>query len=136
MDDEINTIKAEEQELLNNNGSQAVTEAEHGQNRWLGGVVLIAVGLFFLLGNIFSLTFAGNWWAVFILIPAFYNLQRAWRAYQQAGYLSDKARGSLIGGLLIGAVAVIFLFGLSFGDWWPVFLIIVGVGALLRARGH
>jgi hypothetical protein len=38
------------------------------------------------------------------------------------------------GGLLIGAVAFIFLFGLSFGNWWPLFLIIVGFGALLKAR--
>ena len=36
---------------------------------WIGGVVLVAAGVFLLLGNLtrFSLQ---NWWAVFLLIPA------------------------------------------------------------------
>ncbi len=134
MTDDISKIKEEEQEKLNESGGPVEIEPERGQNRWLGGVVLIGVGLFFLLGNVFSVNFSGNWWAVFILIPAFYNLQRAWHVYKRDGYLSDKAHSSLIGGLLIGAVAFIFLLGLSFGDWWPLFLIIVGIGALLKRR--
>jgi hypothetical protein len=134
MTDDISKIKEEEQDKLNESGGPLEIEPERGHNRWLGGVVLIGVGLFFLLGNVFSVNLSGNWWAVFILIPAIYNLERAWRAYQSDGYLSEKARSSLIGGLLIGAVAFIFLFGLSFGDWWPLFLIIVGIGALLKRR--
>lgn len=134
MSDEISKIKEEEQEKLNSSTSPLEIEPARGDNRWLGGAVLIGVGLFFLLNNIFSVTLVGNWWAVFILIPAVFNLQRAWQVYRRDGYLSEKASGSLIGGLLIGAVAVIFLFGLSFGDWWPVFLIIVGLGALLKRR--
>jgi hypothetical protein len=38
----------------------------------------------------------------------------------------------LIGGLMIGTVAFIFLFGLNFGNLWPLFLIIIGLGILLR----
>ncbi len=37
---------------------------------WVGGAVLVAVGLFFLLGNLTNLRF-DNWWALFILIPVF-----------------------------------------------------------------
>ncbi len=134
MSDDIDKIKEEEQDKLNESDGRLEIEPAREDNRWLGGVVLIGVGLFFLLGNVFSVSLAGNWWAIFILIPAFYNLQRAWRIYQRDGQLSDKAHSSLIGGLLIGAVALIFLFGLSFGDWWPLFLIIVGLGALLKRR--
>ena len=134
MTDDITKIKEEEQDKLNESEGSLEIDPERGHNRWLGGVVLIGVGIFFLLSNVFSVTFSGNWWAIFILIPAFYNLQRAWHIYQRDGRLSDKAHSSLIGGLMIGAVAFIFLFGLSFGDWWPLFLIIVGVGALLKRR--
>lgn len=134
MSDDVSKIKEDEQEKMNESAGTVEIDPERGHNRWLGGVVLIAVGLFFLLSNVFSVNLSGNWWAVFILIPAVYNLQRAWHAYQRDGHLSDKASSSLIGGLLIGAVAFIFLFGLSFGDWWPLFLIIVGLGALLKQR--
>jgi hypothetical protein len=135
MNGEIGEIKEEEKEMLNEEPGPGALEHRRGDNRWLGGVVLIGIGLFLLLGNVFSLTFAGNWWAIFILIPAFYSLQRAWRAYQTDGYFSRKARSNLIGGLMIGAVAVIFLFGLGFGRWWPIFLVIAGVGILLRRTG-
>ena len=134
MNEELSKIKEDEQEKLNYGEEPNVVEPERCDTRWLGGVVLIAVGLFFLLGNVFSVTLTGNWWAVFILIPALYSLQRAWYAYKRDGRLSDKAHSNLIGGLLIGAVAFIFLFGLSFGEWWPLFLIIVGLGALLKRR--
>ena len=134
MTDEIKKLKEEEQAELNESGRSLEIEPARSDNRWLGGVVLIGVGLFFLLGNVFSVNLSGNWWAVFILIPAAYNLERAWRAYRHDGYLSEKASSSLIGGLLIGAVAFIFLLGLSFGDWWPLILIIVGLGALLKRR--
>ena len=134
MTDDVSKIKEEEQDKLNNGAGPIEIEPERGDNRWLGGVVLIGVGLFFLLGNVFSVSLTGNWWAVFILIPSFYSLQQAWYAYKHDGYLSNKAHSNLIGGLLIGAVAFIFLFGLSFGDWWPLFLIIVGIGAILKRR--
>ncbi len=134
MTDDVKKLKEEEQAELNASESPLEIEPARSDNRWLGGVVLIGIGLFFLVGNVFSVNLSGNWWAVFILIPAVLNLERAWRAYRHDGYLSEKASGSLIGGLLIGAVAFIFLFGLSFGDWWPLFLIIVGLGALLKRR--
>ena len=136
-DEEINEIKDEEKEKLEEE-MQTEPEAEAADSRrssgWIGGVVLILVGVFFLLNNVFGYNFAGNWWAIFIFIPAIYSLSRAWTSYRRHGELNEKARGNLIGGLLIGAVAVIFLLGLSFGSWWPIFIIIVGIGALLAAR--
>lgn len=136
MDDEVTKIKAEEQEELENSGGRRRVRRSREDNRWLAGAALIVVGLFFLMTNVFSFTFGGNWWAVFILIPALYNLQRAWSAYQQAGSITSKVRSNLVGALMIGAVALIFLFGLNIGRWWPMFLIIFGVSVLLRAPGR
>jgi hypothetical protein len=133
MSDEISQIKEEEeQEMLNSEASPRALDRRRGDNRWLGGVVLIGIGLYLLLGNIFSFALFGNWWAIFILIPAFYSFQRAWQAYKLDGTVSRKVRSNLIGGMMIGAVGVIFLFGLNFGRWWPAFLIIAGFGILLR----
>lgn len=133
MSDEISEIKDEEQEKL----AQEMGEEESrpARSEWIVGAVLIIAGLAFLAGNIFSFSFITNWWAIFIFIPALYSLSQAWGVYQANGRLTERARNNLIGGLLIGAVAVIFLFGLNFGNWWPIFLIIIGVGALIKARG-
>ena len=47
------------------------------------------------------------------------------------GRLSNEARGSLIGSLILFFITAVFIFGWSWGAIWPVFLIIGGIGALL-----
>ena len=142
MSGEIDELKEEEQEKLKAAeagaaaGTAAEDEAIRPKSAWIGGLVLILIGFYFLLGNLLGFGQVGNWWAAFIFIPAAYSLSRAWSSYKQHGRLTEGGRGNLIGGLLVGAVAFIFLFGLSFGNWWPIFLIIVGFGALLKARGE
>jgi hypothetical protein len=138
MSDEIDKLKDEEQEKLNE--ELMVDEEERrpsgdrsrSKSGWIGGVVLIMVGLYFLFGYLFDFTFVGNWWAAFILIPAVYSLARAYEDYRANGRMTERGRSNLIGGLMIGTVAFIFLFGLNFGNWWPLFLIVIGAGILLR----
>ena len=98
---------------------------------WLGGAVLVIVGIALLLRNFtgFSLN---NWWALFILIPVVGSFGAAWRDYQNHGWTAA-VRGSLVGGTILLFVMSMFLFSLSWGALWPVFLIIAGVGALLSA---
>lgn len=139
MSDEINELKEEEKEKLDDNIGSGDLTSERDQSwsnsGWIGGLVLILIGLYFLFGNLLGFAYVANWWAIFILIPAVFSLSRAWNSYRRHGRLTERGRSNLIGGLLIGAVACIFLFGLSFGSWWPIFLIIVGFGALLKATG-
>jgi multidrug transporter EmrE-like cation transporter len=96
---------------------------------WIGGAVLIVIGIVFLLQNISGINL-GNWWALFILIPALGSLATAWRIYRTHGRLTSAARGPLVGGVILLLVAAIFLFNLDWGKVWPLFLIIAGVGAL------
>ena len=96
---------------------------------WIGGAVLIVIGVVFLLQNISGIDL-GNWWALFILIPALGSLATAWRIYQTHGRLTSAARGPLVGGFILLLVAAIFLFNLDWGKVWPLFLIIAGVGVL------
>lgn len=99
---------------------------------WVGGAVLIALGLIFLLQNT-GLLVLHNWWALFILIPAMGSFGTAYGLYRNAGdRLTYSARGSLIGGIVLTMVACAFLFNLNFGLFWPVLLILAGVGLLLN----
>ena len=119
---EIHNMKEEEK-------AASTARADHG---WIPGVVLIGLGLLFLANNVFGVELVHNWWALFILIPAAANLNRAWERYRRDGRWSAAARGSLTGGLLIATVAFIFLLDLNWAIFWPVLLIILGFSILLR----
>jgi len=100
---------------------------------WVGGLILIALGLIFLAQN-FGGFALNNWWALFILIPACGSFATAWRIYQTNGRKwTGAVTGPLTGGLILTAVSGIFLFGLDIGRLWPVFLILAGLGALTGA---
>ena len=42
-------------------------------------------------------------------------------------------RGSLIGGLILTLIAAFFLVDLEWGKFWPLVLILIGIGALFNA---
>jgi len=138
MSEEINNLKEAEKEAFEDLTTQATKQRiprhhqhHHSEGNLIAGVVLIAVGGVFLLTNLTGLTI-NNWWALFILIPAFSNFKRAWWSYQENGRLSHSARGSLTGGLILTLVASVFLFNVMTWDMvWPIFLIILGINALL-----
>lgn len=142
MTDDISRLKEEEKvnsiEIdktdLNETGSVS-TDSGRGtavsQNKnWVGGVILIAIGVIFLVTNLggFQLN---NWWALFILIPAFSNFASAWENYSQNRRLTKSGRGSIVGGLILSLIAFTFIFEWPWAIIWPVFLIIGGVGALI-----
>jgi len=99
---------------------------------WIGGAILIGLGLYFLAQNFLSINL-NNWWALFILIPAAGAFSNAWNDYQDAGgRLTRPARGSLLGGFVLTLVAVTFLLNLNWGLVGPLLLILAGVGLLLN----
>jgi O-antigen/teichoic acid export membrane protein len=98
---------------------------------WIAGLILIALGAIFLAQN-FGYPVPHNWWAIFILLPAFAAFAAAWSMYQQnGGEMSPPVTSALITGLLLTGLAVIFLLGVDLSKFWPVILIVLGVGALL-----
>lgn len=134
MDDNIKELKDIERETLDAEDKEREQLEESGGSSmsWIPGLVLIGVGAIFLLNN-FTDFRLDNWWALFILIPAFGSLGNFIRAYRAQGGINDEARGSLIGSMILFFVTAIFLFGLNWGLVWPVFLIIGGIGVLLSA---
>jgi hypothetical protein len=93
---------------------------------WMGGTILILLGLVFLLQNM-RIPFLTNWWALFILIPAFWAYVAAWNLYQGNHQLTRGVAGSLTLGILLTLFALAFLFNLAVGLFWPVLLIVGGL---------
>ncbi len=103
-----------------------------GSAGWIGGVILILIGVVFLLQNLTGLSLE-NWWALFILIPAVGAFANAWNNYRSNERLTSAGRGSLIGGFVLTFIAAVFLFNLDFGNLWPVFIILAGLAILSNA---
>jgi hypothetical protein len=80
----------------------------------------------FLLQNM-GIPFLANWWALFILIPAFWAFVAAWESYRDNGRLTRGGAGSLAGGGLLTILALAFLLNLNVGLFWPVLLIVGGL---------
>jgi hypothetical protein len=96
---------------------------------WIGGAILILLGIVFLLQNL-GIPFLMNWWALFILIPAFWSYVAAWEIYQDHSRMTRSVAGSLTVGILLTVLSLVFLLNLAIGLFWP-FLLIVGGLALL-----
>ena len=95
------------------------------RNRAFFGILLIVMGALFLLRQYTSFDFR-NWWALFILIPAFGSFSSAWLIYQHAGRVNEGVRSSIGGGLITLTVALIFLFNLNWATWWPLMVLVPG----------
>jgi hypothetical protein len=99
---------------------------------WIGGAILILLGVTFLLQNM-GLPFLTNWWALFILIPAFWAYVAAWDIYQDNSRLTRGGVGSLTVGILLTLLALVFLLNVDVGLFWPVLLIAGGLVLLATA---
>jgi hypothetical protein len=101
---------------------------------WVAGFILIILGAVFLMRNTGIFNFPlRNWWALFILIPAVGALDTALRVYRRAGnQLNRVARSSLLVGLVLVFVTVMFLFEISWAFFGPLLLILVGIALIVN----
>lgn len=98
-------------------------------SNWPLGLAIVAIGGLLLARNLgFELFFLDfhNWWAFFILLAAIGPLQQAFSFYRKEG-LSAAVANSLVSAGAIIFIALMFLLDLSFGTWWPIFVIIGGL---------
>jgi hypothetical protein len=95
---------------------------------WTPGLALIGLGIIFLIQNYLGREIH-NWWALFIVLPVFFTLERSY-ASLQAGRPGE-AIGQLLAALVLNALIVILLFDFPLGQLWPIFLIIGGLSLLV-----
>jgi cation transport ATPase len=99
---------------------------------WIGGALLLFIGLLLLGRNLNFMTF-DNWWAFFIMLPAIGSFSTAWGMYHAAGgHFTMRARSAMIVGLVLTAVTAMFLFNLNWTILGPGLLILAGVGLLVN----
>ena len=99
---------------------------------WLGGLLLIGLGILLLIQNTGTISF-GRWWSLLILIPAAAAFASALKEYQAAGgRLTGRASGALVSGLLLCLVTVALLFNLDWGWFGPALLLLAGLGFFVR----
>ena len=114
---------------------------ENGGLGWIGGLILIVIGVLYLLYYAGILPSFSNWWALFLLLPAVGTLSAALSAYRRNdGQWTGEVIGLFLAGLFFLGLTAFFLFGLDYGWLWPFFLIAAGLlliaGPLLsRGRG-
>ena len=94
------------------------------------GAVLIMVGFVFLAQQFGSFTLR-NWWALFILIPAFSSFATAITMWQKDKKFHVGVWSTLYGGVFPLLVALMFLFDFDWGLYWPLFVIVGGVGMMI-----
>jgi hypothetical protein len=87
---------------------------------------LILLGVTILLEYL-GIPFLANWWALFILIPAFWAYVAAWNIYQDNSRLTRGGAGSLTMGILLTILALVFLLNVNVGLFWPLLLIVGGL---------
>lgn len=109
-------------------------ERDRYGNRNLTAVILIIVGAGVLAAQAFGASF-DNWWALFILIPAFASLSKAWSAYQKQDgeFTSQVVRPGVTGVVLLVLVGV-FLFDLDWSLMGGLVVILIGAAMLARNR--
>lgn len=100
----------------------------------IGGIVIIAIGVIFLLGN-FGFHLSPHWWAILLLVPAVGLLVTAIRFYRVDNSFTGRAMGPAIGGVILLAMALAIFFGLNWGLFWPIVLIAVGAAIIARRAG-
>jgi drug/metabolite transporter (DMT)-like permease len=124
-----------ERSAARDSGGGRSDDQAHGPGALIAAVILIAIGVVFLFQHL-GYTIPGNWWSLFLLIPAIASLATAWRIYERNGRRYTPAMtGSLIAAAVLIALTAIFLFGIdvNWGLVWPVILIVLGLAALARA---
>ncbi len=100
---------------------------------WMGGVILILLGIIFLLQNMGASIFT-NWWALFILLPAVGSFSAAWNSYDRSGgQITGATIGSFIAGVVFTALTFALLFNFGLNLIGPAVLILIGIGILLPA---
>jgi hypothetical protein len=110
------------------------TEGKSKKISYWSGSFLVALGvILFVLNGLMVLI--ENWWALFILLPAFVLFYWGYAVGQNTnGRLPFLARFNFATGLIILVVALMFLINLDWSVWWPLMLMTPGL-ALIIAGG-
>jgi hypothetical protein len=116
-------------------GAQQPVEsvAKSPRSAWIIGAVITVLGTVLLMQNTGTLPQnLGNWWALFLMIPAIAGLGEAVSELQTSGSLSKKGRAGLIFGVVLTMITATFIFNLNEKIYGPIILMCAGLGILFN----
>ncbi|QEE24463.1 hypothetical protein CS053_08100 [Rhodanobacter glycinis] len=116
-------------------GDESESVHRYHHYRVIPALLVIALGVFFLLGNLgidFPFFTWTHWWAWFILLGAAWPLSDAWARYRRLGKVDSLVLRELLTTAVIAMVALMFILQLSWQQWWPIFVIYGGLCMLVR----
>lgn len=99
------------------------------------GLLLVLLGTAFFLHSqgLYIFPF-NNWWALFILVPAFGSFDQAGQNFRNHGnHLGRSTGGSLLGGFILILVSFAFLFNLNWAVFGPLLIVLAGLGILMNS---
>jgi hypothetical protein len=109
--------------------AENVKPKQDGRPKVTGGLILILLGVLFLLAEMDRVSWA-DWWAWFLVgLGGIFLIEALLRVSSAEG-----RRG--IGGRLIAGLILIVIGGAhltNLEEWWPLILIVVGIGVLVSA---
>ena len=100
----------------------------------VAGLAIAAIGLAFLARNLgfhwhlFGLHHA---WALFVLVGAVAPARRAIVRWVACGRIDAKVLRPALDASVVASIALMFLLDVSFATWWPVFVVIGGLYAMV-----
>lgn len=97
-----------------------------------GSLILVVYSLFFLLRSLHVINVT-NWWAIFILIPAFSAIGNLWDEINLQKSFSFSHISAISGVLFPLVITLIFFLNFSWVEWYPLLILIAGLILLLSA---
>ncbi|MBK9124046.1 MAG: hypothetical protein IPM16_13150 [Chloroflexi bacterium] len=82
-------------------------DADPNSRRMTGALILIALGVVFLAMQSGWIELTGNWWAIFIAVPACVVLYNAYDGYRRAGRFTYDVGNRLGAGINLGGIAIL-----------------------------
>ena len=94
-----------------------------------GGLILILLGILFLMSEMDKVSWS-DWWAYFLVgLGAIFLIEALLRSFSPEGRRA--IGGRLVAGPILIVIGASHLIGLE--HWWPLVLIVVGIGVLISA---
>lgn len=96
-----------QQKVKNDQDEFGEGHIERHSQRITGALVLIALGLVFLAMQSGWIELTGNWWAIFIAVPACVVLYNAYEDYRRVGRFTYDVGNKLGAGITLGGIAIL-----------------------------
>ncbi len=110
------------------------TPERNTQSNSAQGGFQILLGILLLLAMSGVSIFGGSIWLVMGLLPVYWIVMRAYRLYQEDGYLSNRVLATMISCLFPFVIIVAIIAGIDISRLWPIALILAGATTILTSR--